>query len=99
MSIESIEEKKRIYEMNILALRNCDVIVAVLDGVEVDSGVAFEIGYATAIGKPVIGLKTDHRTFSRTEEVNLMLEVSMKIICRTVDELIKSLKTTYKEFL
>ncbi|MBS7288137.1 MAG: nucleoside 2-deoxyribosyltransferase [Candidatus Freyarchaeota archaeon] len=87
----SDEEKRSIYLSNISVLRDCDVVVAVLDGVDVDSGVAFEIGYATALGKPVIGLKTDHRTFSKMEEVNLMLEVSIRTICRTISELVESL--------
>lgn len=57
------EEKKRIYEGDISALTASDVVVAVLDGIEVDAGVAYEIGYAKALGKPIIGLKTDYRTF------------------------------------
>ncbi|MEM1723506.1 MAG: nucleoside 2-deoxyribosyltransferase [Candidatus Jordarchaeales archaeon] len=89
----SEEEKKHIYESNISALGSSDVIVAVLDGASVDCGVAFEVGYATAIGKPVIGLKTDHRVFSRFEEVNLMLEVPMKAICKSIDELVELLKS------
>jgi len=86
------EEKRAIYELNTSALRNSDVVVAVLDGVDVDSGVAFEVGYAVALGKTVVGLKTDHRSFSKVEEVNLMLEVSMKTICRSVGELVEALK-------
>lgn len=89
---ESEGEKKSIYELNISALKNSDIVVAVLDGANVDSGVAFEVGYATALGKPVIGLKTDHRVFSKFEEVNLMLEFSMKSICKTVEELTNFLK-------
>jgi nucleoside 2-deoxyribosyltransferase len=88
----SHEEKKEIYEKDISALKPSDVVVAVLDGVEVDSGVAFEMGFAKALGKPIIGLKTDYRTFSRMEEVNLMLEVSVMNICKTVDEVIRILK-------
>lgn len=88
----SHEEKKKIYEKDILALKASDGVVAVLDGVEVDSGVAFEMGFAKALGKPIIGLKTDYRTFSRKEKVNLILEVSMMNICETVDEVISILK-------
>jgi nucleoside 2-deoxyribosyltransferase len=47
------------------------VVVAVLDGVDVDAGVSYEVGYAKALGKPIVGLKTDHKTFSGLEEVNL----------------------------
>jgi nucleoside 2-deoxyribosyltransferase len=89
----SHHEKKKIYEKDISALRKSDVAVAVLDGVEVDSGVAFEMGFAKALGKPIIGLKTDYRTFSLMEEVNLMLEVSMRNICETIDEVMSTLKS------
>jgi nucleoside 2-deoxyribosyltransferase len=82
------KEKKVIYEGDISALKTCDVILAVLDGVEVDAGVAYEMGYAKALGKPIVGLKTDHRTFSGMEEVNLMLEVPLIKICRTVGEVV-----------
>lgn len=38
-----------------------DGLLAVLDGVDVDSGTAAEIGYAFARGKRVYGLRTDFR--------------------------------------
>ena len=85
------KEKKTIYEVDILALKTSDVLVAVLDGVDVDAGVAFEIGYAKALGKPIIGLKTDYRTFSKMEEVNLMLEVSLIKKCTGIGEVIDSI--------
>lgn len=88
----TLEEKKRIYEADITALEKCDVVVAVLDGVDVDSGVAFEIGFAVALGKPVVGFKTDHRTFSRFEDINLILEIPLRTTCKTVNELIEALK-------
>ncbi|MBS7252227.1 MAG: nucleoside 2-deoxyribosyltransferase [Candidatus Freyarchaeota archaeon] len=88
----TLEEKRRIYEADIKALRECDVVVAVLDGVDVDSGVAFEIGYVVALGKPVVGLKTDHRIFSRVEDINLILEIPLRATCKTVSEVIEALK-------
>lgn len=42
-------------------LRESDIVIAVLDGVEVDSGVATECGIAYALDKPVLGLITDIR--------------------------------------
>jgi len=89
------KEKKKIYKEDISALKACDVVVAVLDGVEVDSGVAFEIGYAVATGKPVIGLKTDHRTFSKVEEVNLMLEIPLTKLCKSIEEVLTELENIY----
>lgn len=85
------QEKKRIYECDISALKKSDVIVAILDGIEVDSGVAYELGFAKDLNKPLIGIKTDHRTFSKIEEVNLMLEVSLIRICKTIPEVIETL--------
>lgn len=38
-----------------------DAVFAILDGVDVDSGTAAEIGYAFARGKVVCGLRTDFR--------------------------------------
>ncbi|MDG0860397.1 nucleoside 2-deoxyribosyltransferase [Staphylococcus equorum] len=42
-------------------LLKSDVLIAVLDGVEIDSGVAAEIGLFSSLGKPIIGLCTDIR--------------------------------------
>ena len=92
----SLEEKRKIYEDDIKALKQSDIIVAVLDGIEIDSGVAFEMGYAQALGKPIIGLKTDVRTFSFIENINLMLEVPSIKICKTVEEVIDTLSKLKK---
>jgi len=43
------------------AIRDCDILLAVLDGAEVDSGTASEVGFAVGIGKPCHGLRTDWR--------------------------------------
>lgn len=63
----------RVFEKDLAAIDGSDVVVAILDGPDVDSGTAFEIGYAFARGKPVIGLKTDRRIFAPDEEVNNMI--------------------------
>ncbi len=65
-----------------------DFVVAVLDGVDVDSGTAWEAGYAYAKGKPVIGLRTDFRELS-DGIVNLMVEMAIVALARDEEELIK----------
>jgi nucleoside 2-deoxyribosyltransferase len=92
MNTESHRDKETIYKYDISALETSDTVLAILDGIDVDAGVSFEMGYAKALNKPVIGLKTDYRTFSRTDEVNLMLEVSVDKICASVDEVINLLQ-------
>ena len=88
----TMEEKRKLFDIDISALKSSDVVVAILDGLEVDSGTAFEIGYASALDKPVIALKTDYRTFSKIENINLMLEVPLVKLCKDIDEIIKTLK-------
>ena len=80
-----------IYRVDIDHLEKADIVVANLDGIDVDSGTAFEIGYATAKGKMVFGLKTDQRLFSHDESVNLMIGVPT-IIRKDIDSLIAAIK-------
>jgi nucleoside 2-deoxyribosyltransferase len=81
----SYKDKRRIFEMDLKALEECDVVVALLDGECIDSGTAFELGYAFALKKPIVGIKTDYRTFSGIEELNLMVEVSLKKLIKCKD--------------
>jgi nucleoside 2-deoxyribosyltransferase len=49
--------QESIFSKNVEAIGKADILVAVLDDVDVDSGTAWEIGYAHAPGKPVYGLR------------------------------------------
>lgn len=42
-------------------IRWADVVLAVLDGAELDSGTAAEVGFGAGIGKRCFGLRTDFR--------------------------------------
>ncbi|MFO7966702.1 MAG: nucleoside 2-deoxyribosyltransferase [Archaeoglobaceae archaeon] len=95
-AVGSEEEKERVFEADLKALRDCEVVVAVLDGECVDSGTAFEVGYAFALEIPLVGIKTDIRVFSKCEEVNLMIEQAVKLIKSShiqelLDDLLKTL--------
>ena len=52
---------EEIARSNEAEIRDCDLVVAALDGVDVDSGTASEIGFAYALGKRILGLRTDFR--------------------------------------
>lgn len=65
-----------------------DLVIAVLDGADVDSGTAWEAGYAYSKGKPVIGLRTDFRELS-DGIVNLMIEMAIVALARNEKELLK----------
>jgi len=54
-----------IAEADLEMLQKSDVLVAVLDGVEIDSGVAAEIGAFSMLNRPIIGVFTDVRQQGR----------------------------------
>ena len=63
---------KEVYAQCIAGVKEADLIVAILDGPSSDDGTAFEVGYAIALQKPVIGVRTDFRE-SQEHGLNLML--------------------------
>ena len=69
----------------------CDVVVANLNGITTDDGTAWELGYAYATGKYLIGLHTDWRARFPHEVVNLMLQCSLHRMVRSLDELREAL--------
>ncbi len=87
----SQDNADKVFQTDIKALKKADILVANLNGVDVDSGTAFELGYAFAKGKKLFGLHTDFRTFSPTSEVNLMLLKSC-VICHSLQELDTALR-------
>jgi nucleoside 2-deoxyribosyltransferase len=60
---------------NAAALDECDAVVAILDGVDVDSGTAAEIGYAFAKGRPILGYRGDFRLSADNEGATVNLQV------------------------
>lgn len=70
-------------------MATCDLVMALLDGPQVDDGTSWDIGYAHAKGIPVIGIRTD---FRQAEDVpgavvNSMVHASCRVIVRSVGEL------------
>jgi nucleoside 2-deoxyribosyltransferase len=62
------------------AIDACDAVFAVLDGVDVDSGTAAEIGYAFARGKPILGYRGDFRLSADNEGAAVNLQVEYFIL-------------------
>ena len=61
---------------NRAGIDRADMVFAVLDGVDVDSGTAAEIGYASAKAKPILGYRGDFRLSADNDGsiVNLQVE-------------------------
>ena len=86
------DRQKIIFNKNLGGIERSDIIVAVIDGADVDSGTAWEIGFAFARGKTVVGLRTDFRSLGIEGTVNLMVERSV-VLCMSVSELLNHLKS------
>ncbi len=67
-----------IFDMDVSGVDHAQVIVAIFDGPDPDSGTCWECGYAYAKNKPVIGVRTDFRGVSdgNLAPYNLMLSES-----------------------
>jgi nucleoside 2-deoxyribosyltransferase len=93
------EANRAVAEANERAIRSCDWVLAILDGADVDSGTASEVGFAYGIGKRIIGLRTDSRRSGDNDAaiVNLQVqhwvEASGGTIFRSLDELRQALST------
>lgn len=79
------------------AIDRCDIVIANLNGVTTDDGTAWEMGYAYARGKHIVGVYTDLRLQHRYQVVNLMLECSLNRLVRSLDELEAYLQDYVKE--
>ena len=77
----------QIFENDKRGIDECDVVVANLNGITTDDGTAWELGYAYATGKYLIGMHTDWRMRFAHEVVNLMMECSLHRLVRSLDEL------------
>ena len=82
---------RQIFDNDRRAIDECDIVVASLNGITTDDGTAWELGYAFALGKHLIGLHTDWRRRFDDEVVNLMMECSLHVLARSLDELATAL--------
>ena len=89
-------------EGNRNAIKSVKFVVAALDGPDVDSGTASEIGYAFAHGKTIFGYRGDFRRTGENEAAIVNAQVQYWIeesggrkgrILRSVPEVIKALRT------
>ncbi|UCH89793.1 MAG: nucleoside 2-deoxyribosyltransferase [Thermoplasmata archaeon] len=66
---------KKIAKDNEDAIRESDMLFAILDGTDVDSGTASEIGFAFGLGKKIYGYRGDFRQSGDNEGVIINLQV------------------------
>lgn len=61
---QEVESKdpRSTFKINRNTINHCNVVVAVLDGADPDSGTSWEVGYAYANRIPVVAIRTDFRS-------------------------------------
>lgn len=87
-SISNIKKRKeklaeldsKMSELNRKSIEQSDLVLAVLEGSDVDSGTAAELGYAAGVGKKIIGYRSDFRLSSENlgTTVNMQVEYFIK---------------------
>ncbi len=82
------EAMTKIFNLDLEEIQNCDVVVINLDGRIPDEGACVEAGYAYAIGKECIGLKTDSRSLMSDLDNPLIVGVLKNRIAHTFEELL-----------
>jgi nucleoside 2-deoxyribosyltransferase len=64
---------EKIFRLCLEGLERSEVVIALLEGADVDSGTAFECGYAFKLGRPILGVRSDFRTGNEADGLNIML--------------------------
>ncbi|MBI1281406.1 MAG: nucleoside 2-deoxyribosyltransferase [Anaerolineaceae bacterium] len=85
--IKSEANIRAIFAEDTAAIDRCDIVIANLNGITTDDGTAWELGYAFAKGKHLVGVYTDWRLQFKFQVVNLMIESSLNKLVRSLDEL------------
>lgn len=76
-----MDDVKKIFEGDIKeGFRDVELIIALLDGLHVGAGTAWELGYAYANGIPAIGLKMDESAEDGLEYLSAIIVGSMEIV-------------------
>ncbi|RLG30637.1 nucleoside 2-deoxyribosyltransferase [Methanosarcinales archaeon] len=77
----------KIFKRDISEIQKSDIMVFVMDGRVPDDGACVEIGYAYAMGKECIGLKTDPRTLMSDLDNPMILGALKGRVARNLKEL------------
>lgn len=87
-----MKDVKNVFKGDIIdGFKDVNLVVAILDGLHVGAGTAWELGYAYAKGIPAIGIKTDESAEEALEYLSAILIGSMEIVS-SIEELKKRLK-------
>jgi len=85
--IPKSEALRIIFYKDIEEISNCDILLLIMDGRVPDEGACVELGYANALMKECIGLKTDSRSLMADLDNPLITGALHNRIARNTQEL------------
>lgn len=90
----SLLVKAGCFYMDLKAIKQCDVLLANCNGIEIDSGTAAEIGLAYALGKKILVYKSDVRNYYNEGNVlnNFVAGLVGGTVLRTLDEVLAAFR-------
>lgn len=88
---KDIKEINEIAEKDFEELYKCDFMIGILNGISVGAGTTWEMGFMQALGKKVIGLKTDRKLKESIADISVIIAGKVKIV-ESIEELKKELK-------
>jgi nucleoside 2-deoxyribosyltransferase len=94
---EKDEAIQMIFQKDVEKIKNCDIVVFVMDGRVPDEGACVEIGLAFAYNKECFGLKTDSRSLMANMDNPLIIGALKGRIAKSFSELESLLKPFIKD--
>lgn len=91
-------KRKDIFELDLQQVDSAAIVVALLDGQDVDSGTCIELGYAYAKGKKIFGLLTDFRAYHTADPEPHRPNLMVWGICEEGNTLFGNLNSLVKAF-
>ena len=86
-SDQTVEEvRKNIFKDDVTAIRECDIILCLLDGRVPDEGMCIELGMAHVLGRKCFAYRTDS-SVSEAEGMNIILEGVLSAVFTNKEEL------------
>jgi nucleoside 2-deoxyribosyltransferase len=91
-------KRKDIFELDLRQMDSASIVVALLDGQDVDSGTSIELGYAYAESKKIFGLLTDFRAYHTADAEPHRPNLMVWGVCEQGDTLFGDLNSLSKAF-
>ena len=90
--------RTQIFNLDIKTLRQVEIIVALLDGQDVDSGTCIELGYAYSLRKKIFGIITDFRSYCTNDHEPQRPNLMVWGVCEEGNTLFHSLSELSASF-